>query len=82
MSMTKEKLATTLTIALTEYGWSVEFNGKRIDLFQTRHQALAEVKRRGAALTGKGTRSTVVVEGSALDHASRFPLFRPSWPKR
>ena len=78
MSVAKAKPVPTFTVSLTGYGWSVQLEGKRLDLFQTQQQALTEVKRRRADLACNGKRTTVEIVGSELDDPARNrrPFFR------
>jgi hypothetical protein len=61
--MAKQATTTTYLVELTNYGWSVGAGAERLGLFVTKEQALNDVKKRRAKLTGKGRRSTVVVTG-------------------
>ncbi len=80
--MARKQSAATFTVALTNYGWSVQLDGDGLELFQTQQQALAEVKRRRAKLTAKGKRSSVVVAGSQLGDAAPAHSSRPFWTRR
>ena len=79
MLMVRKQPAATFTVALTNYGWSVQLDGEHLELFQTQQQALAEVKRRRVELMAKGKSTSVVVVGSQLADAARTHSSRSSW---
>ena len=60
----------------------MQLDGERLELFQTQQQALAEVKRRRAALMAKGKSSSVVVVGSQLGDGERIQSSRSFWSRR
>lgn len=78
----KPKITTAFTVELTNYGWSVQVAGKRVGLFQTQQQALAEVKRRRAELTTKRKLSSVEVVGNGPGEPDRARPARPFWTRR
>lgn len=73
---------TTFTVELTDYGWSVQAAGKKVGLFQTQQQALAEVKKRRAQLTTERKHSSVEVVGGYPGASGRTRSSRPFWTRR
>ena len=74
--MAKQTPTTTFLVELTNYGWSVGAEDKRLGLFVTQQQALNDVKKRRARLTAKGQRSTVLITGHELASPSGRGYYR------
>jgi hypothetical protein len=76
MFVAKAKSVKTFTVALSNYGWSVQLDGERLALFRTQQQALQDVERRRAQLKAKGKRSDLEVVGSEIDATPTTPFWR------
>jgi hypothetical protein len=64
--MVNREISTSFLVEPTEYGWSVCAGTRRLGLFITQRQALADVKRLRGELRARGKRSTLIVRGSDL----------------
>jgi hypothetical protein len=78
----KREISTSFLVEPTEYGWSVCAGTRRVGLFITQRQALANVNRLRGDLRAKGKRSTLVVRGSDPGPLGRGRGTRSSWFNR
>ena len=82
MFVAKAKSVKTFTVALSNYGWSVQLDGERVALFQTQQQALRDVEGRRVELGEKGTRSDVEVIRSEIGESTHTTSPRPFFRRR
>lgn len=80
--MVNREISTSFLVEPTEYGWSVCAGNRRVGLFITQRQALADVKRLRRELRASGKRSTLIVRGSDLAPPGHTRSTRSYWFNR
>jgi hypothetical protein len=80
--MVNRTISTSFLVEPTEYGWSVCAGTRRVGLFITQRQALADVKRLRGELRARGKRSTLVVRGSDIAPPGHARNTRSYWFNR